>query len=70
MRCHRASRLTKWVPADRQPEGAGGFAPILADFGSTVASAMLCAETLGLDPNPRRQNGSIWSDTALKFNGE
>ena len=62
---HRASRLTKWMPADRQPEGAGGSAPMPAGFGSTIATAMLFTEPLGLVANPRRQNGSIWSDTAL-----
>ena len=36
-----------------------------AGFGSTIATAMLFTEPLGLDPNPLRQNGSIWSDTAL-----
>jgi len=61
---HRASRLTKWMPADHQPEGAGGFAPIPAGFGSTVALATLFTEILGLDPNPRRQNGSIFPNTA------
>jgi len=65
MQGHRVSRLTKWLPADRQPEGAGAFAPMPAGFGSTIVPAMLFTETLGLDPNPRRQNGSNYLETAL-----
>ena len=39
--------------------GAGGFVPMPAGFGSSVASVMLIAEPLGLDTNPLRQNGLI-----------
>ena len=62
-----ARRLTKWMPADRQPEGAGGYAPMPAGFGSTIATAMLFTEALGLVTHPLRQNGSILSDTALGY---
>ncbi len=63
---HRASRLTKWPLAERQPEGAGGCVPMPAGFGSTIATAMLFTELLGLDTYPLRQNGSIYLDTALE----
>ncbi len=48
---------------------AGGFAPIPSGFGSTVASAMLFTETLGINPNPLRENGSIYPNTALHARG-
>ncbi len=54
------------MPADRQPVGAGGYAPKPAGFGSTIATAMLFTEPLGLVAHPLRQTVSILSDTALE----
>ena len=52
-------------PPNASPEGVGVYTPNPASLGSTIATAVLFTEALGLDLNPLRQNGSIYLYTAL-----
>ena len=69
--CRACCRCQSSIRPDRQPEGAGGYAPMPAGFGSTIAAAMLFTEAPGriggLVAHPIRQNGSLWLDTALSL---
>ncbi len=61
----RANRARQRAPARRKPRGTGAFAPIPSPGRSTVSRDMLFAPRLDLVAKALRQNGSVWSESAL-----